>query len=167
MVDEVVDQLLFLMMKHLILLIILSSTGATFNILHAQSDQLEVRKVINRLFDGMRAGDSTMVKDVFYDDAFMVRVGDQGLSTGSVDPFVEAVGAPHDEVWDERIWNVHISVDGRLASAWMEFAFFLGDQMSHCGVNSMQLYRTEEGWKIFHLADTRRPPTCEPPYIDP
>ena len=56
-----------------------------------------------------------------------------------------------------------ISIDGRLASAWMEFAFYLGENLSHCGVNSMQLYRTDEGWKIVYLADTNRPPTCEPP----
>ncbi|MCY4159034.1 MAG: nuclear transport factor 2 family protein [Bacteroidetes bacterium] len=129
---------------------------------HAQSAEAEVRAAIDHLFDGMRAGDSTMVRSVLHEDAMMTRVGPQGLNFGSIDGFVEAVGAPHDEVWDERIWDVHIFVDGRLASAWMEFAFFLGDTMSHCGVNSMQLYQEDNGWKIIYLADTNRPPTCEP-----
>lgn len=130
----------------------------------AQSEEVdEVRAVIDRLFDGMRAGDSTMVRSVMHESALMGRATDQGFRVGPPDQFVRAVGTPHDQVWDERIWDVHISIDGRLASAWMEFAFFLGENLSHCGVNSMQLYRTDEGWKIVYLADTNRPPTCEPP----
>ncbi len=128
---------------------------------YAQSDEADVRAVIDRLFDGMRAGDSTMVRSVLHDEALMARAGSQGLRIGPADGFVRAVGTPHDEIWDERIWNIQISVDGRLASAWMEFAFFLGDRLSHCGVNSMQFYRTDEGWKIIYLADTNRPPACE------
>lgn len=134
---------------------------------YAQSDEAEVRAVIDRLFDGMRTGDSTMVRSVLHEEALMARAGSQGLRIGPTDGFVRAVGTPHDEVWDERIWDVHISIDGRLASAWMEFAFFLGDTLSHCGVNSMQLYQTDEGWKIIYLADTNRPPTCEVPEQGP
>jgi len=154
------------MMKQVIVLILLSSTVATFNVLHAQSDQVKVRKVIDLLFDGMRAGDSTLVRSVFHNDAVMVRIGDQGLRKGNIDQFVRAVGADRDVVWDEQIWDVRISIDGRLASTWMEFAFFLGDDLSHCGVNSMQLYLTDEGWKIFHIADTQRQLTCKPPTLD-
>jgi len=135
---------------------------------HAQSDEeARVRAVIDRLFDGMRAGDSTMVRSVLHEESLMARAGSQGVNIGSTDRFVEAVGTPHEEIWDERIWDVYIQIDGRLASAWMEFAFFLGDTMSHCGVNSMQLYQTDEGWKIIYLADTNRPPICEPPNQEP
>ena len=133
----------------------------------AQSDEAEVRAVIDHLFDGMRAGDSTMVQSVLHKEALMARVNSRGLSIGPTEEFVQAVGTPHDEVWDERIWDVNIFVDGQLASAWMEFAFFLGDQLSHCGVNSMQLYKTGGDWKIIYLADTRRLPTCEPPTGNP
>ncbi len=134
---------------------------------YAQSDEVEVRAVIDRLFDGMRAGDSTMVRSVLHEEALMARAGSQGLRIGPMDGFVRAVGTPYEEIWDERIWDVDISIDGRLASAWMEFAFFLGDTLSHCGVNSMQLYQTDDGWKIIYLADTNRAPTCEVPEQEP
>ena len=130
---------------------------------NAQSGEADVRAAIDRLFEGMRKGDSTMVRSVLHEDALLSRISDRGIGMSSMDGFLDAVGTPQDQVWDERIWDVQIFVDGQLASAWMEFAFFLGDQMSHCGVNSMQLYQTHEGWKIFHLADTNRPPTCELP----
>lgn len=129
----------------------------------AQSPEDDVRAAIDQLFDGMRAGDSTLVSSVFYEGALMGRAVDQGLQAGPPDRFLQAIGTPHDEVWDERIWDVKIHVDQRLASAWMEYAFYLGEDLHHCGVNSMQLYRTDAGWKIAYLVDTNRGTNCEIP----
>ena len=74
--------------------------------------------------------------------------------------FASAIGRPHDQVWDERIANLDIKIDGRLAVAWMDFSFYLGDQLLHCGVNVFDLIRTEEGWKILQITDTRRTEDC-------
>ena len=124
-----------------------------------------VQAVIDQLFDGMRAGDSTMVRETFHPEARLqsafVRDGQPVLSTGSVDGFVEAVGSPHDEVWDERIWDVEIAVDGHLAQAWMNYAFFLGETFSHCGVNAFHFYHDGAAWKITQITDTRRREGCE------
>lgn len=127
----------------------------------------EVLQVVDRLFDGMRTGDSTAVRAVFDDGARIQSIGmqDEGpvLRNGSVDRFVEAVGRPHDAVWDERIWDPEVLVDGPLATAWTPYAFYLGDTFSHCGVNAIHLVRRADGWKIFHLVDTRREEGCEIP----
>jgi len=122
----------------------------------------EVRAVIDRLFDGMRAGDSTVVRSVFAPEvrlvSTMTRDGVPMRRSTPVDAFVVAVGTPHEQQWDERIWNVRIDVRDNLASAWMDFAFFAGEQFSHCGVNAIHLVRAEDGaWLMVHIADTRRP----------
>ncbi len=131
-----------------------------------------VRVVIDQLFDGMRAGDSTMVRQTLHpaarlQSAFVhAETGEPVLSTGSVDRFVEAVGTPHDEVWDEKIWDVEIAVDGHLAQAWMHYAFFLGETLSHCGVNAFHFFHDGTVWKITQITDTRRRTGCgveEPP----
>lgn len=129
-------------------------------IAQAQTPEDEIREVIEHMFDGMRAGDSSMVSSVFMDGAIMGRATDRGFSSQSTDGFVRAVGSPHDEIWDERIWDLKIEVDQRLASAWMQFAFYLGDELHHCGVNSMILYDTDNGWKVTYLADTDRGLDC-------
>ncbi len=126
----------------------------------AQSPEDEVRAVIDQIFDGMRAGDSTMVSAAFFPGALMGRATDQGLRTGSNERWLNAIGTPHDEVWDEKIWNVKIMVDQRLASAWMEYAFYLGENLHHCGVNSMQFYKADDGWKVAYLVDTDRGMEC-------
>jgi hypothetical protein len=38
----------------------------------------------------------------------------------------------------------------------MNYAFYLDDQFSHCGVNAFQLVRMEAGWQIIQITDTRR-----------
>ena len=133
------------------------------NPVRAQTPEEEVRATIDRLFDGMRAGDGTMVASVFHEGATLGRATDTGFRRSSIEGFVQAVGAPHEQVWDEKIWDVKIHIDGRLATAWMEFAFFLGDTLSHCGVNAMTLYKADDAWKIVHLEDTNRGKECDLP----
>ncbi|MBB4637226.1 nuclear transport factor 2 family protein [Longimicrobium terrae] len=120
----------------------------------------EVRAVVDRMFNGMRAGDSTAVRAVFHPQARLQSVVARGDSvavmTEPVDGFVQAVGAPHEQVWDERISNVEIRVDGEMATAWMNYAFHLGDRFSHCGVNAFQFVRTARGWQVVQIIDTRR-----------
>ena len=131
----------------------------------AQTPAEEVRKVVDALFDAMRAGDSTAVRSVFTPDAQLhstgFREGEAYRRASPADRFIAAVGTPHEETWDERIWDVEVRVDDALATVYTRFAFYLDDEFSHCGVNAFQLHRTTEGWKIFHIADTRREDRCE------
>lgn len=132
------------------------------------SAEAEIEDAIYRMFDGMRAGDSTAVRAAVHPEARLMSVSNRegmpGLSVTDFDDFVAAVGTPHDEVWDERIWDLEIRVDGNLATAWMQYAFHLDDRLSHCGVNAIDLYRTTEGdWKVIHVTDTRRTEGCVVP----
>ncbi|MBT8399226.1 MAG: nuclear transport factor 2 family protein [Rhodothermia bacterium] len=124
----------------------------------------DVRRTIDLLFDGMREGDASKVRSAFADAAVMGRPrSESGVTTfefRSVDEFAVAVGRPHEKIWNERIGAVEIRVDGHLASAWMEYAFYLGDDLHHCGVNSMQLVRFGSSWKIVALLDTDRGLAC-------
>ncbi len=135
--------------------------------LQAQSAERAVMQVIDRLFDGMRAGDSTMLRSVFDAEARMVSVGtrdgEPSLNVGSVDRFVTSIGTPRDVVYDEPIWDWEVRIDGHLAQVWTKYAFYRGEDFSHCGVDAFQLVRRNEGWKIFQLTDTRRRDDCWTP----
>jgi hypothetical protein len=126
----------------------------------ASSPKDAVRATIDALFDGMRAGDSTAVRAVFAANARLQTALGPGdttaVRTTPIDAFVAAVGRPHEKVWDERIWDVEIRVDGPLASAWVPYVFYHGDERSHCGVNAMQFVRHADGWRILQITDTRR-----------
>jgi hypothetical protein len=132
-------------------------------------DEQAVSKVVARLFQGMKEGDSAMVHSVFADNVatatiFKDKSGNPTLRTeSSIDGFLKAVGTPHKEVWNEEIWDVKIQIDGDFAQGWCGYAFYVDKTFSHCGVDAFQLYRSKEGWKIFNLADTRRKTDCNIP----
>ena len=131
-------------------------------------EEAAVMAVVEAMFDAMRAGDSAAMRAVLHPTATgasaSVRDGVSTLTREeSLDGFVQAVGTPHEEVWDERIWDTEVRVDGNLATAWMKYAFYAGEEFSHCGVDAFQLFKGEDGWKVFHVADTRRREGCETP----
>lgn len=145
-------------MKSIVLFALLISTSSW-----SQNDSLsqkEISRVIHQLFEGMREGDSSMVRSVFHPDARAYtsykKEDDFLLHEGSIDQFVAAVGTPHDEVWDERISNLVIQVDDGLAQVWMDYSFYLGEGFSHKGINAMQLAYTGGRWQIIQIADTRK-----------
>lgn len=136
----------------------------------AQTDDKQaIQMVIKTLFDGMYEGDSSKVHSVFDATATMATVtrnktGELVLRReSSMAGMLKAVGTPRKEKMTEEFWNTTIQIDGDFAQAWCDYAFYIDHTFSHCGVDAFQLYRTKNGWKIFHLADTRRKEGCNIP----
>jgi|Transcript_31881 hypothetical protein len=48
----------------------------------------------------------------------------------------------------ERIWQPEVRVAGRLPTLWAPDDFYIGARLSHCGVDSITLFATPEGWKV-------------------
>lgn len=146
-----------------IILCILPTLLSSFAV-QAQSSEETVKKTIEQLFKGMKTADSAMVSQTFAPDARMMTVVEQegitSLQEGSVSRFLTAIGTPHDEMWDERILDYQIRIDGKMATAWTPYQFYLGATFSHCGVNAFQLYQSDDGWKIVQVTDTRRKEDC-------
>ncbi|MCE7067726.1 nuclear transport factor 2 family protein [Dyadobacter sp. CY326] len=124
-----------------------------------------IMQTVNTLFDGMRAGDSSMVRSAFAVGSSMMSVPQNpsdsiAMKTESINGFVKAVGKPHEQKWDEQIYDVKITVDGPMAIVWAPYKFFLGEKFSHCGVNVFTLIKISTGWKISSITDTRRKEGC-------
>ena len=155
-------------MKRLLLAIALAAgavPAAGTAPLHAQSAEDEVMAVITQLFDGMREGDSAKVRATLHPSVtaasvFTNRGGEPQIRQGNLEEWVKAIGTPRDKQWDERIWDPVVHIDGLLATAWTPYAFYVGDDLSHCGVNAFQLFHSAEGWKVIRITDTRRRQGC-------
>lgn len=133
--------------------------------LHAQDDEIAaVKAVIETLFDSMREADSAKLHTVFIDDVVMQTIvpkrGVMSIVEGNLQGFLTGVGSPHEHMYDERILDYQIKIDGPMAHVWTPYEFYLGKEFSHCGVNSFQLMKKESGWKIIYLVDTRRTENC-------
>jgi len=134
----------------------------------AQHTEEAVLKIVQQVFDGMRANDSTLVRSAFAPNAQMATASAQGLRMGSLDQFVSWVGSEKEYIADERTWDEEVRIDGNLATAWTPYALYISDQFRHCGVNSIQMAYGDDGWKIVALTDSRRQDDCEvPDHIKP
>jgi hypothetical protein len=57
---------------------------------------------------------------------------------------------------DERISSSDVRVDDNLATVWTRYELYVNGKYNHCGVDAFQLVKTDSGWKIAAIADTRR-----------
>lgn len=145
-----------------ILVFIFLLPGSVFgqDAIQTSDEEKEIKAVVNLLFDGMRVGDSSMVSLAFHPDARLVtsyvnREKVPLLESTTLQEFLEAVGAPHTVVWDEQLISMEIRIDRTMAQVWAPYRFFAGTTFSHCGVNAFQLVKTDLGWKILYITDTR------------
>jgi hypothetical protein len=146
------------------LLLLVASAGMA-----QTTDEAAIENVIARVFTGMAKNDSSMVRQAFTKEVSMATVAlnksmqPELTREHSLDGFLKAVASPKKAVLNEEIWNLKIHVDGEFAAAWCDYALYYGKSFIHCGVDAFHLFKTSEGWKIFHLADTRRKENCDVP----
>ncbi|MBJ6142651.1 nuclear transport factor 2 family protein [Hymenobacter sp. BT559] len=152
--------------RTILLLLTLAASASPAFAQKATSETEAVKQAVLSFFDGMRRGDSTLVRRTLAPGAVFHGLGGKPgqpptLETESISGFLKAVGTPHPEVWDERVQFDRVLLDANLASVWAPYEFYLGSKFSHCGYDSFQLVKLAEGWKIAHIIDTRRKEKCK------
>ena len=121
------------------------------------TSEKEIIKPIENLFNAMKSADSLGVKNAFSGSAIMQTFGkNQEIRTDKVEDFAKQVGASQAGDLDERFTISKILVDGNMASVWVPYQFYYKGNFSHCGINSFQLAKINNDWKIQYIIDTRR-----------
>jgi hypothetical protein len=144
------------------ILTIITTAPAAAQQTEEPTEEQAVRAVIDRLFDGMRSRDTTMIRSAFAEEAQFYGVAPDGtIRIDRPSGFIATVAqAAPDRVLDEVLHDVEIRVDGPLAIVWTYYDFFAGDEFSHCGYDAFQLLKVRGEWKIVAVADTRRREGC-------
>jgi hypothetical protein len=155
-------------MNHLFSALLAASWLAPALPAHAQTaaETQAVQQTITSFFDGMRRGDSTLLRSTLAPGAVFHGLGTKPgqpptLETERIADFLKAVATPHAAVWDERVQFERVLIDANLASVWAPYEFYLGPKFSHCGYDSFQLVKLAGGWRIAHVIDTRRKEKCK------
>ena len=150
-------------MKNLftILLVLCASTA------FAQTDQEQIKASINQVFDGMRKNDTMLIRQVLYPSCFLKSIGKDKngavkLQEDPISGWLKSVGTKREGiVLDERLTAYDIKIDGDMAMAWTPYEFYVNDKFNHCGVDVFTMIKTEQGWKIAGIVDTRRKDNCK------
>jgi hypothetical protein len=142
----------------ILLTVALAITGAA----QAQTtDEDSVKATVNRLFEGMKNADTTVLKSAFTDSPILQTIATNKkkqvyIKNDKFVDFVKFIGEQKAGQADERIEFGTIRIDGPLAMVWAPYQFYYKGKFHHCGVNSFQLVKLDDGWKIQYLIDTRR-----------
>ncbi|WP_299122569.1 nuclear transport factor 2 family protein [uncultured Winogradskyella sp.] len=138
------------------------------SISNAQNPETEnVKATIIEFFDAFHKQDTTALKAMAKGNIKMqsISVNKEGKTVLKEDDFYQFVkniaSIPKDRTFEERLLEFNIQVDGNMANAWTPYEFWYNGNFSHCGVNSFQLIKEDDNWKIIYLVDTRRRQGCQ------
>jgi hypothetical protein len=145
------------MRKYLFIsLLFLSST------ISAQKNQEKpaIKQVIQNMFLAMQTGDTALFRSCFAPSVIFQTIVTKDhqtkVKTEDFEAFLTSLTKYPQGALDERIKFKSIKEDGTLAIAWTPYQFYYQGKFSHQGVNSFQLVKLGDTWKIQYLIDTRR-----------
>lgn len=129
------------------------------------ADKTVALGIVNKLFDKMAAADPQGIIDLFTGPESQLagirkmKDGKMRLDMIGRDTFSKFF-TDKAAVIRETMYAPKVEVDGDWAMVWGRYVFFVGDKLSHCGINQFNLVRTEAGWKIANGASTIDPGGC-------
>ncbi len=134
-------------------------TAQTTNTTLSSASEKEVKQVIQNMFQAMLQADTSMLRTCFSDKVIFQKIVNKPegamINTVSINDFIQSIGKQTPNALDERIEFGAIQIDPLMATVWTPYSFYFKGQFSHKGVNSFQLVKLKEGWKIQYLIDTR------------
>ncbi|WP_333695048.1 nuclear transport factor 2 family protein [Flavobacterium sp.] len=135
----------------LILLVIQSS--------YAQ--EKEIQNTIERFFNAFHQRDSIALKKVCSENLVLHSISESEkeakFSVEKAANFYKSIATiPLAIKFEEKILSYKVQIDGAMAHVWTPYEFYVNNKLSHSGVNSFQLYKENDGWKVVYILDTRR-----------
>jgi hypothetical protein len=142
-------------MKTILVSLMLIFSSATY------SQNEEVKQVVVTFFKGFHAKDSITMKSVCADKMILQSISESSkgnqLKNDSAQDFFRSIATiPNTILFEEKLLDYSIQVDGAMAHVWTPYEFYLNNKLSHKGVNAFTLFKDNGLWKIVYLIDTRR-----------
>ena len=120
-----------------------------------------VKSVVMDFFEAMHGSDSTGIRNSLTTGAiFQTISAENEVKTSGMSGFITSIGKAPKGSLEEKITFASVLIDGTLASVWTPYRFYINGNLSHCGVNSIQLHKENDSWKIHYIIDTRRKTGC-------
>lgn len=114
-------------------------------------DHKAVLAVIQAFFDTMAAKDVEGAARIVIPEGRFHSVreidGKQVTRTFTNQEFLDGLPAKQESV-RERMWNPQVHIRGDIATVWTPYDFWIDGRFSHCGIDSFNLIKSGEGWKV-------------------
>ncbi|MGD9562152.1 MAG: hypothetical protein AB7F88_08020 [Pyrinomonadaceae bacterium] len=150
-------------MKKALTIFALALLSASYSFGQAAGDKRAALAVVNKLFDEMAAANAAGILATGTPENQLVAI--RKLKDGKTR--VDVIGGEAFSKFftkpgsiKEVMYAPNVEVSGDWAMVWGRYVFFVGDKISHCGINQFNLVRTDAGWKIANGASTIDPGDC-------
>ena len=130
------------------------------------AEDVSVRNTIEAFFSAFHHQDSTALRHLTHSSVSMQSIstnaeGETKISTESFDNFLKSIlSIPESTKYEEKLHSFDIRTNGVLSSVITPYSFYVNGNLSHCGVNSFQLFKERGEWKIIYIVDTRIKEGC-------
>ena len=126
------------------------------------SDEKDAIATVQKTFNAMAAHDGVKIRATMLPDArlYAVRNENPPAST-SVDDFANQIASLKGDLLERFTAQPSVSIRGRMAQVWGEYEFLRDGKFQHCGVDSVSLLKTAEGWKIATIVYTAETTGCK------
>jgi hypothetical protein len=129
----------------------------------AQSaDEKDAIATVQKTFNGMAAHDAAIILSTMLPDARLYSVRNEAApSVTTSEEFVSRIASAKGDLLERFTGQPSVSIRGRMAQVWGEYEFLRDGKFSHCGVDSISLFKTTEGWKIATIVYTVETTGCK------
>ena len=142
--------------------IVISFLFLSTSMFSQNKEEIAIKKTIELFFEGLQNGDTVTLNKALYKDFKLQSVytkaeGIAVLRDESKSDFLKAISVKNpNDIWQEKLVSFTINIDGAMAHVWTPYTFYFNNKLSHCGVNSFQLFKNNDSWLIIYIIDTRK-----------
>lgn len=125
------------------------------------AQESEIQITIGKFFKAFHQRDSIALKKVCSENLVLHSISESEkgskFSIQEVSDFYKSIATiPLSMKFEEKILSFKVQIDGSMAHVWTPYEFYVNDKLSHSGVNSFQLFKENDVWKVVYIMDTRR-----------
>ncbi|MEM6650805.1 MAG: hypothetical protein AAF603_11210 [Pseudomonadota bacterium] len=114
------------------------------------------------LFRAMYLGDSSLIDEIYLEDAQFRRVTASGeVKSNWLEDWRNWVGEQNEGDAVEEIFALQTQEFGHLAAVWAPFVLTYKGKITNCGVNQFTLVKAENQWRIIFGIDTAASPDTD------
>ena len=124
------------------------------------SDEAEIFAVIDKTFKAMAARDGDALRSTLLPEARLYSMRGEEAASRGLEDFIKQIVASKSDLVERFTGKPQVSMRGRMAQVWGEYEFLRDGKFSHCGVDTVLLFKTATGWRIATLSYTVEPTGC-------
>ena len=125
------------------------------------SEDKEILAATQQVFDGMAANDSAKILAAMTPGALLYGLTPEGaVRTTPADQWAGRIAASKSKLVERFTKPPAVSIHGTIANVWGEYEFLRDGKFGHCGVDSFNLLKTANGWKVAAIFDTEEATGC-------